>query len=91
AYSFQAVMKQKTAVAAMPVADRIVIMHEGILQQIGTPEEVYAQPANTFVAQFVGSPVMNMAPETISETGGHASVQVGDEVTGFELPAALAN
>ncbi|MGO7165149.1 ABC transporter ATP-binding protein, partial [Rhizobium johnstonii] len=37
-------------VEAMSLADRIVIMHEGILQQVGTPEEVYAQPANTFVA-----------------------------------------
>ncbi|MBY5905152.1 ABC transporter ATP-binding protein [Rhizobium leguminosarum bv. viciae] len=78
-------------VEAMSLADRIVIMHEGILQQVGTPEEVYAQPANTFVAQFVGSPVMNMAPATISETASHTSVQVDDGTTGFEFPAVLAN
>src|SRR6476659_7710222 len=76
-------------VEAMSLADRIVVMHEGIVQQIGTPQEVYAQPANMFVAQFVGSPVMNMAPATISETGGHTTVQVGDGVTGFEFPAVL--
>ncbi|MGO6853100.1 ABC transporter ATP-binding protein [Rhizobium leguminosarum] len=78
-------------VEAMSLADRIVIMHEGILQQVGTPEEVYGQPANIFVAQFVGSPVMNMAPATVSETDGRTSVRVGDGVTGFEFPAVLAN
>ncbi|MCB1452357.1 MAG: ABC transporter ATP-binding protein, partial [Rhizobiaceae bacterium] len=44
-------------VEAMSLADRIVIMHEGVLQQVGSPEEVYAHPQNLFVAQFVGSPV----------------------------------
>ncbi len=48
-------------VEAMSLADRIVIMHEGVLQQVGTPDEVYTYPANLFVAQFVGSPVMNIA------------------------------
>ena len=48
-------------IEAMSLADRIVIMHEGVLQQVGTPSEVYAHPANLFVAQFVGSPVMNVA------------------------------
>ena len=48
-------------IEAMSLADRIVIMHEGVLQQVGSPAEVYAHPANLFVAQFVGSPVMNVA------------------------------
>ena len=48
-------------VEAMSLADRIVIMHEGVLQQVGSPSEVYSHPANLFVAQFVGSPVMNVA------------------------------
>ncbi|TIW82637.1 MAG: ABC transporter ATP-binding protein, partial [Mesorhizobium sp.] len=48
-------------IEAMSLADRIVIMHEGVLQQVGTPDEVYSHPANLFVAQFVGSPVMNVA------------------------------
>ena len=48
-------------VEAMSLADRIAIMNDGVLQQVGTPDEVYHHPANLFVAQFVGSPVMNIA------------------------------
>ena len=55
-------------IEAMSLADRIVIMHEGVLQQIGSPEEVYKYPANLFVAQFVGSPVMNIAKAAVSES-----------------------
>ena len=47
-------------VEAMSMADRIVIMHQGSLQQIGTPQEVYNQPHTVFVAQFMGSPSMNL-------------------------------
>jgi multiple sugar transport system ATP-binding protein len=44
----------------MALADRIAIMSEGVLQQAGTPAEVYEHPTNLFVAQFVGSPIMNV-------------------------------
>ena len=47
-------------VEAMSMADRIVIMHQGSLQQIGTPQEIYNQPQTVFVAQFMGSPSMNL-------------------------------
>jgi multiple sugar transport system ATP-binding protein len=47
-------------VEAMSMADRIAIMNEGVLQQVGAPSEVYEHPANLFVAQFVGSPIMNV-------------------------------
>jgi sn-glycerol 3-phosphate transport system ATP-binding protein len=47
-------------VEAMTMANRIVLMHKGIIQQVGTPSEVYSRPANTFVATFVGSPPMNL-------------------------------
>ena len=47
-------------VEAMSMADRIVIMHQGSLQQVGTPQEVYSQPQTVFVAQFMGSPSMNL-------------------------------
>ncbi|CAA2139210.1 sn-glycerol-3-phosphate import ATP-binding protein UgpC [Hyphomicrobium sp. ghe19] len=49
-------------VEAMTMAQRIVVMHEGVIQQIGTAKEVYKKPANTFVAGFVGSPGMNLVP-----------------------------
>ena len=47
-------------VEAMTMADRMVVMHDGRIEQIGTPLEVYERPANTFVAGFIGSPSMNM-------------------------------
>jgi multiple sugar transport system ATP-binding protein len=49
-------------VEAMTMGDRIAVMRLGVLQQIGTPEEVYTNPANTFVATFIGSPAMNLLP-----------------------------
>lgn len=47
-------------IEAMSLADRIVILHDGVLQQVGPPDEVYQHPTNMFVAKFVGSPVMNI-------------------------------
>jgi ABC-type sugar transport system ATPase subunit len=49
-------------IEAMTMADRIVVMRDGVVQQVGTPGEVYSHPANTFVAIFVGSPPMNLIP-----------------------------
>jgi multiple sugar transport system ATP-binding protein len=77
-------------VEAMALADRIVIMHEGVLQQVGSPSEVYGRPANTFVAQFVGSPVMNLTDATVAVENGQARVRVGGAPTGFEFPADLS-
>ncbi len=76
-------------VEAMSLADRIVVMHEGILQQIGTPEEVYAHPANLFVARFVGSPMMNVANASVSEHAGAARVTVEGASEGFAFPREL--
>ncbi len=56
-------------VEAMTMADRIVIMKDGHIQQVGTPAEVYHQPTNAFVAQFIGAPSMNMLPGTLSGDG----------------------
>jgi ABC-type sugar transport system ATPase subunit len=49
-------------VEAMTMGDRIAVMRHGVLQQIGTPEQIYTRPANTFVASFIGSPAMNLIP-----------------------------
>lgn len=49
-------------VEAMTMADRIVLLNDGVVQQVGTPKEVYDQPANLFVANFIGSPAMTMVP-----------------------------
>jgi multiple sugar transport system ATP-binding protein len=49
-------------VEAMTMGDRIVVMSQGVLQQVGTPEDLYTKPVNTFVAGFIGSPAMNLVP-----------------------------
>jgi len=54
-------------VEAMTLADRIVVMRDGRIEQIGTPTEVYRQPATMFVARFIGSPSMNMIPGTTGQ------------------------
>ena len=57
-------------IEAMTMGDRIAVMNKGELQQLGTPEELYERPANTFVAQFIGSPAMNMLPSAVLGVGG---------------------
>ncbi len=76
-------------IEAMALADRIVVMHAGVLQQVGTPAEVYANPVNLFVAQFVGSPVMNVADVTISARAGEPVVTVDGAPQGFSFPEAF--
>ena len=72
-------------VEAMTLGDRIVIMRDGFIQQIGTPQEVFNHPANLFVAGFIGTPQMNFFDATLSKKGDKyvATVQGKD----FELPA----
>lgn len=60
-------------IEAMTMADRIVIMNGGQIEQVGTPLEVFDQPANLFVAGFIGSPAMNFLPARVKTTGGTAS------------------
>ncbi len=54
-------------IEAMTLATKIVVLKDGIAQQIGAPAEIYKTPANTFVADFMGSPAMNLIPATMSE------------------------
>jgi multiple sugar transport system ATP-binding protein len=65
---------------AMTLADRIVVMNDRRIQQVGAPMEVYSRPANTFVARFVGSPAMTLLPATLVEDAGgdYAAVRLGD-------------
>jgi multiple sugar transport system ATP-binding protein len=53
-------------IEAMTLGSRIAVMKDGLVQQLGTPAEIYGQPANMFVASFIGSPTMNMLPVTMS-------------------------
>ena len=61
----------------MTLGDRIVIMKEGFVQQVGTPQEVFHHPANLFVAGFIGSPQMNTFDARLIRTGDRYSVEVG--------------
>jgi ABC-type sugar transport system ATPase subunit len=68
-------------VEAMTMADRIVVLKLGVVQQVGRPYEVYMRPANTFVATFVGSPQMNLVPGSLTAADGGL-----DFVGPFRLP-----
>jgi ABC-type sugar transport system ATPase subunit len=83
-------------IEAMTMADRIVLMDKGEIQQIGSPAEIYGAPANTFVAKFVGSPPMNLVEGRIeSDSGGvifrgAVQVSVGKTFSGLSAgPATL--
>ena len=70
-------------IEAMTMADRIVVMHDGIIEQIGTPLELFDHPCNLFVAQFIGSPAMNILPGVVVHDQG----QWGVVVDGQRWPA----
>jgi multiple sugar transport system ATP-binding protein len=70
---------------AMAMADRIVVMHEGIIRQIGTPAEIYRDPADDFVAGFVGEPPMNFLEGSPNLCDGQWMFQSGDRQ--FPLPS----
>jgi multiple sugar transport system ATP-binding protein len=61
-------------VEAMTMGDRIAVMNKGVLQQVGTPEELYERPANLFVAGFIGSPAMNLVPAPVIGAGGSGTI-----------------
>ena len=77
---------------AMTLGDRIVIMKDGIVQQVGTPQEVFDHPANIFVAGFIGMPQMNMFDAKLIEQSGKYSVELGGVsiILSEEKQAALA-
>ena len=67
-------------VEAMTMADRIVVMHDGRIEQIGTPLDLYDRPGNLFVAQFIGSPAMNVVNGTVRRAAGGAHVEAAGAV-----------
>ena len=73
-------------IEAMTLADRIVAMRAGKIEQIGSPDDLYNRPATTFVAKFIGSPAMNLLPATVQ--GGAIAVDGG---AAFPLPPAFAH
>jgi multiple sugar transport system ATP-binding protein len=76
-------------VEAMAMADRIAIMNDGVLQQVGLPSDVYHHPANLFVAQFVGSPIMNVVDGTLRPGDGGTDVVLGENDAVQRFPVEL--
>ena len=66
-------------VEAMTMGDRIAVLRKGVLQQLGTPEELYEAPANLFVAEFLGSPPMNIVRATVTRTAEGLQLVVGSQ------------
>ncbi len=75
---------------AMTMADRIAVMDHGVLQQVGTPIEVYNNPANVFVARFIGAPGMNLLPGRPAESDRGLVVDLGPLGATAPLPDRLA-
>ena len=74
-------------IEAMTMADKIVVLHDGHVEQIGAPLELYDRPANLFVAGFIGSPAMNVLKGRISGAGGRPAFKAEN---GVEMPLASA-
>src|SRR5207245_6952690 len=68
-------------VEAMTLADRVVIMNAGRIDQIGSPHEVYHAPKTQFVAGFIGSPTMNMLPCRLVENGSGLTIRLSDSLS----------
>jgi multiple sugar transport system ATP-binding protein len=73
-------------IEAMTLADRIVILKDGYIQQVGTPVDVYERPVNRFVASFIGNPPINILPATVKRKEGKPSAII---LGGFTLPLSL--
>ena len=75
-------------IEAMTMADKIVVMRDGIVEQTGSPLELYDHPANQFVAGFIGSPAMNFLPGVLRRSGGAARIELAG---GMSLPSPAVN
>ena len=73
-------------VEAMSLATRIAVMNEGIIQQIGTPQKIYDQPNSVFVADFIGSPAINLIQGTVSKDGAALSFIPDQQKDGDKIP-----
>ena len=67
-------------IEAMTLADRIVVMNHGVIEQVGTPDEMYNSPKTHFVASFIGSPSMNFMPVHVDQAAGGLNIRVTDDL-----------
>jgi ABC-type sugar transport system ATPase subunit len=75
---------------AMTMADRIAVMADGKLQQLGTPDDIYFRPANRFVAKFMGTPAMNFLSGRLTVEGGRSGVLVDGTTHTVSVPESVA-
>jgi multiple sugar transport system ATP-binding protein len=77
-------------IEAMTLADRVVVMNHGVIEQVGSPQELYHNPTTRFVAGFIGSPAMNFLPVRVQDgTAGGLAVRVTDQIILPVPPARL--
>jgi multiple sugar transport system ATP-binding protein len=76
-------------VEAMTLADRVVVMNAGKIEQIGTPNDLYHHPATRFVAGFIGSPAMNFVPARLEGNGEGLRIRLSDKLS-FNVPESRA-
>ena len=75
-------------IEAMTMADKIVVMDDGRIEQVGSPLELYNRPKNLFVAKFIGSPAMNLIQGTVRRDGNAGDGAFGIEANGHRLPVS---
>nr|MBP7660754.1 hypothetical protein [Burkholderiaceae bacterium] len=73
-------------VEAMTLADRVVVMNHGVIEQVDTPQQLYHNPRTKFVAGFIGSPAMNMIPASLLDSGSGLKLDLGAGVQ-LQVPA----
>jgi multiple sugar transport system ATP-binding protein len=78
-------------VEAMTMGDRVAVIKAGLLQQVGTPQELYDRPCNLFVAGFIGSPSMNLVEGTVRSSDGAAMVTLGTQALVLETEVLAAH
>jgi len=76
-------------VEAMTLADRVVVMNDGLIEQVGAPNDLYHAPKTKFVAGFIGSPAMNFAPCKLEEMAGGLQVRLNEDIA-FPVPQGRA-
>jgi multiple sugar transport system ATP-binding protein len=77
-------------VEAMTMGDRIAVLNAGLIQQLGTPQELYDRPANLFVAGFIGSPAMDFFDGVVKRSGDGATLTIGGRLVTLSGPSAAA-
>ncbi len=78
-------------IEAMTLGDKVAVMKDGIIQQFGTPQQIYTDPANQFVASFIGSPPMNFIPLRLSQQQGRLLAVLDSGQARCELPLGVAD